>query len=119
MSLMIYDDHAEIERTTGIASPNGPNDIPAYLHALNKWDYEHPTAVRFYCHAEIKQEAIQNGVHPEVFALMDGLTDRERLAVFAAYCRQCGRPDAKCQCLERAALRARDDVIAATPASPR
>jgi len=57
------------------------------------------TEFRLYTHDEIKDEAIQDlGVDPQIFLLLDTLTDDQRSAVFGAYCRVCGRAETGCQC---------------------
>lgn len=45
------------------------------------------------------EAAIQDcGVPREVFMALNELTGAERLAVFEAYCHNCGAPDPTCQC---------------------
>jgi hypothetical protein len=50
-------------------------------------------------HAEdVAQTINEDGVPAELFALMDALTDEQRLEVFAIYCTHCGTPASRCNC---------------------
>jgi|HubBroStandDraft_4_1064222.scaffolds.fasta_scaffold98196_2 hypothetical protein len=49
-------------------------------------------------HADDIAEGIREGVPSDLFAAVETLSDEQRLALFAAYCTDCGCADSRCQC---------------------
>lgn len=66
---------------------------------LNKLALEENAKPKNERHKENVKDAIEKGNIPvSIFIILDALTDDQRMHIFYAYCRSCGKMNPDCQC---------------------